>query len=362
MKKGFFLISDITGYTDFLTKSELDHASDIISAVMKTITEEISLPLRVSNYQGDAILMYAPEENVLSPQSLIHQIESIYFGFRRHLDKMHFNTSCACKACKNIPGLDLKFFVHYGEYTLQSMGDREELTGPDVILVHRLMKNNVVAKTGVSAYAMFTEQAAAKLPIDLVCDDLKEYEDSFQDQGILKTRLLCLHTLWGKELKSDRNRVKIPSDQHWIKTQVQLTVSPEVAWGYATGAEHKKIWLGMDKVEHTPANGRAYGNGSKYHCAHGEAGSFDYEVMDWRPFEYLTIQGIAPGNLAFTQMDTLEANEQGTLYRVHIVPRSKGIVHGFFNTRKARKMREQFQGVYDMTHAGLRDYIIKQEA
>jgi len=83
--------------------------------------------------------------------------------------------------------------------------------------------------------------------------------------------------------------------------------------------------------------------------------------MDWRPFEYLTIQGIAPGNFAFRKMERLEGNENGTLYSVNIVPHSKSLLHGFLNNRKAKKMQEQFQGIYDMCHAGLRDYIINQK-
>jgi hypothetical protein len=36
---------------------------------------------------------------------------------------MHHNTTCTCKACANIPNLDLKLFVHFGEYIMQ---DRSE--------------------------------------------------------------------------------------------------------------------------------------------------------------------------------------------------------------------------------------------
>jgi hypothetical protein len=42
---------------------------------------------------------------------------------------MQFNTSRRCRACKNMGKLDLKMCVHYGEYLVQKLGDREELLG-----------------------------------------------------------------------------------------------------------------------------------------------------------------------------------------------------------------------------------------
>ena len=39
--------------------------------------------------------------------------------------------------------LDVKFVVHHGEFIRQKMSGREELAGRDVILVHRLLKNDV---------------------------------------------------------------------------------------------------------------------------------------------------------------------------------------------------------------------------
>lgn len=362
MNQGYFVISDISGYTQYMNQSELDHASEIISSVMRSIAEHIHPPLNISNYQGDAILMYAPKEKVLNPQALVKQITDIYFAFRRQLVQMQFNTSCRCNACKNIPELDLKFFVHFGNYALQSMVDREELTGPDVIQTHRLMKNNVFEQTGVSAYVMFTEEAAEGVVIDQVFSDHEKIQVSITDQENLEVRLQRLHNLWESELQSNDRRINISSDKGWVKTQVQLTVPPEIAWDYITRPEYKKDWLGMDEVNHIPLKGKAYGAGSKYHCAHGEAGDFDYEVVDWRPFDYLTIKGIAPGNLSFIQTDSLEANEKGTLYRVYFAPQAKGVIRSFLNNRRAGKMQAQYQAMYDMCHNGLRDYIIEQES
>ena len=55
-QQGFLLIADITGYTMFLTRSELEHAQGILDALFKSIFAEIKPPIMLSNLQGDAAL------------------------------------------------------------------------------------------------------------------------------------------------------------------------------------------------------------------------------------------------------------------------------------------------------------------
>ena len=43
-------------------------------------------------------------------------IETTYASFRKALELMVINTTCPCNACRNLPNLDLKFFVHFGSY------------------------------------------------------------------------------------------------------------------------------------------------------------------------------------------------------------------------------------------------------
>jgi len=63
-RRGYLLIADLTGYTAFLTKSELEHAQGILEALFKSMLDEIKAPLAFSNLQGDAVLAYALDERV----------------------------------------------------------------------------------------------------------------------------------------------------------------------------------------------------------------------------------------------------------------------------------------------------------
>ena len=52
--------------------------------------------------------------------------------------------------------LDLKVFLHHGEFIFQNSQGKDELAGTDVNTLFRLMKNNVVENTGIHAYALIT--------------------------------------------------------------------------------------------------------------------------------------------------------------------------------------------------------------
>jgi len=115
-KKGFFILTDISGYTEFLTKSELDHAQDALQGLFDAQLAHIKHPFLISGFRGDAIFMYVPETNICASQTLLESLENLYFVFADTLRQMIFNTTCTCRACKNMSKLDLKMVIHYGEY------------------------------------------------------------------------------------------------------------------------------------------------------------------------------------------------------------------------------------------------------
>lgn len=158
INKGFLLITDITGYTSFLTDSELDHAQHIIEALFTSQLDVITPPLTVSNFQGDAILCYTREEESRGDSWLLDQVEKIYSAFRTKMAEMQIDPPCSCKACSTINLLDLKIFLHFGEFIVRTMGNREEILGKDVIVAHRMMKNSVTEVTGLSSYLLVSKE------------------------------------------------------------------------------------------------------------------------------------------------------------------------------------------------------------
>jgi len=122
---------------------------------MGTIVSALRPGFRLAKLEGDAAFMFAITEK-LDGSLLLDTIERCYFGFRRRRRDVGQATSCKCNACVRIPHLNLKFVVHHGTILRQRVAGQEELLGPDVILVHRLLKNDVIASTGIEAYAVRT--------------------------------------------------------------------------------------------------------------------------------------------------------------------------------------------------------------
>lgn len=181
--KGYFIITDITGYTSFLNQSELDHAQHILNALFESQLRTIKPPLIVSSFRGDAILCYVPEGSVTDGKAIYHQINQIYEAFGEKIAEMQIDPPCSCRICSTISLLDLKIFVHFGQYLLQKMGNNEELLGSDVITIHRLMKNNVVKETGIKSYLLITEKAFRQLGVDSARSRFVNHSETYEDVG-----------------------------------------------------------------------------------------------------------------------------------------------------------------------------------
>jgi hypothetical protein len=151
----YHLIADITGYTRFLTGSELDHARGILEQLFSALLDKLRSPFLLSNVQGDAILAHARARHIVDGGHVLDIVEGLYCGFAESLEHMLVNTTCTCAACRNNSNLDLKLLVHYGEYIKQNIAGRQELNGSEVILIHRLLKNSITSATGIRAYAVF---------------------------------------------------------------------------------------------------------------------------------------------------------------------------------------------------------------
>src|SRR5689334_11816 len=191
-KKGYFILTDISGYTEFLTKSELDHAQDALQNLFDVQLAHIKHPFVISGFRGDAIFMYVPETNFVQSQSLLEALENFYIVFADTLQQMQYNTTCTCRACKNMSMLDLKMCIHYGEYLIQKLGDREELLGADVIVPHRMLKNHVIERTGVKSYAVFSSTAAQKMNLPEYCEPLIAHAETYEHLGEVA---MCVHNL-----------------------------------------------------------------------------------------------------------------------------------------------------------------------
>ena len=287
-KKGYFILTDISGYTEFLTKSELDHANDALQNLFDVQLAQIKHPFVISGFRGDAIFMYVPETNICEPQTILEALENLYFVFADALRQMIYNTTCTCRACRNMSKLDLKMVIHYGEYVLQKLGDRQELLGADVIVPHRMLKNTVIEQTGIESYALFSEAAAEASKLSELAYPLVAHSETYEHIGRVNMQVLDLHQVWERE--QEKQRFVIAPEEAWLTFEWELpNEAPSIIWEYLTTPRLEQQWAGYDLVERTDSLGGRLQTNATYHCAHGEIHFFN-KILDWKPFEYVSLE------------------------------------------------------------------------
>jgi class 3 adenylate cyclase len=157
--RGSLFVADITGYTEFLAKTEIEHATIVVNALLQTIAECIGEKLTIVKLEGDAVFAYAEESRQPEGPWMLVLLDEMYSAFRTATEVMQEQITCDCMACQKVHTLDIKFMVHHGEFVIQNVFGNTNLLGNDVNLLHRLLKNHVTPQTGWKAYALLTKQA-----------------------------------------------------------------------------------------------------------------------------------------------------------------------------------------------------------
>jgi hypothetical protein len=151
-EKALILISDISGFTDFNTSTEIDHAAHIIAELLETMIKAEDMGFTLAEVEGDALLMYRKGDPP-SRSVLVGQCQRIFDAFHRQRMVIERDTVCQCGACQGSSALTLKFVAHYG-FIKEIQVDRfTKATGTEMIIAHRLMKNDVASHE----YILLTE-------------------------------------------------------------------------------------------------------------------------------------------------------------------------------------------------------------
>jgi hypothetical protein len=309
-KKGYFILTDISGYTEFLTRSELDHAQDALQNLFDVQLAHIKYPFVISGFRGDAIFMYVPETNICEPQTILEALETLFFVFADARRQMIYNTNCTCRACQNISRLDLKMVIHYGEYVLQKLGDREELLGADVIVPHRMLKNEVIEKTGIESYALFSDAAAAASKLSQLAYPLVSHSEVYEHIGEVKMQVLDLRKVW--EHEQEKRRFIVTPEEAWLTFEWDVPDAPlSTVWEFLTTPRLEQQWSGYDLVERTDSLGGRLQPETTYHCAHGEVQFFN-KILDWKPFEYVSLEQNISIGIKLVQTRRVHPTADGT--------------------------------------------------
>jgi hypothetical protein len=160
------LIADIAGYTRFMKMHHMSlvHAQDIVARLLEAIIDAAGPRLRLAKLEGDAAFFYlpAPADGVFDPALIAGQAAAIYRAFHARANDLRANTLCVCDGCRQVGNLKIKLVGHVGNVAVQKVKQLTELAGVDVIIVHRMLKNDVP----VPEYLLMTEPVYAMLDPD----------------------------------------------------------------------------------------------------------------------------------------------------------------------------------------------------
>lgn len=163
VQPAFMLIADIGGYTQFMkmNRTSLAHAHDIIARLLEAVIDAAGKRMTLAKLEGDAAFFYAGFAPNSQPSLgfVPDQVARMYGAFHQRVQQMVACNLCACDGCKQAGNLKIKFASHFGEAAVHKVKRMTELAGVDVILVHRLLKNDVP----IPEYLLMTQPVLEQL-------------------------------------------------------------------------------------------------------------------------------------------------------------------------------------------------------
>ena len=141
------VIADIAGYTRFMKLHfmSLVHAQDVVARLLEAVIDAAVPSLRLAKLEGDAAFFYlpCPPEGRFDPALVARQAAAIHRAFHARAADLKTNTLCPCEGCQQTGDLKIKLVGHIGDVAVQKVKQFTELAGVDVIVVHRMLKNDV---------------------------------------------------------------------------------------------------------------------------------------------------------------------------------------------------------------------------
>ena len=175
------LIPDISGFTEFMTTTELNHSTLAINMLIDAMIKAIGDEYEVAEIEGDAVLLVR-KGTAPSREEILNTCMNIFNAFHYQRKWMQQHMVCPCGACQAITNLTLKFVVHHGPVAEITVGRFVKQSGPEMIVAHRLLKNSIDS----NEYLLITEKLFDDVTDTTVQDEL-EWASSSEDYPSIGT-------------------------------------------------------------------------------------------------------------------------------------------------------------------------------
>jgi hypothetical protein len=243
----FIFIPDISGFSDFVYETEIEHSRHIISELLNLIIRSNQLEMDLIEIEGDAILFYKK----IVPQfaEILQQEKKMFIDFHHHLRKYEMLRICRCGACSSASSLSLKFIAHSGDVTTIDVENLKKLHGKDVVTAHKLLKNSIPDHE----YLLATDSILGNSTIS---DREKDWASVITGMDVynktlkLNYRYILLHPLLAKvPLVEHLDLPQKKTNPYRYSVEIEAPVS--LVQSYLTDLSMKKLWFkGLKGVEY----------------------------------------------------------------------------------------------------------------
>jgi len=320
-KQSLLFMPDISGFTEFVNQTEINHSQHIISELLEVIIDSNNLNLEIAEIEGDAVLFYK-ENDAPSNDQLIDQTKKMFLDFHNQLQKYETHRICQCGACSTASKLTLKVIAHIGNFGFISVKEKKKPHGSDVILVHRLLKNNINEKE----YLLISGQSEDRKTADPeIISELKYLEGSTEYDKFGEVKYTYIPLLPFRDL------INKPAD---FVYQNKIA-DPLVVEGFINCDRHELLEIisnldlrlswnkGVDKLEYK--KGRINRVGTKHTClVNGKNLEFETVTNDFGSNKLVYGERIVSLPLVkeFSIYNILEKQGDGTHFciEVHYIP------------------------------------------
>jgi len=291
MTNSLLFIPDISGFTQFVQNTEVDHSQHVISELLEVLITANNEDLKLAEIEGDALFFYK-EGSILSQEKLLAQIEHMFTAFYGHLKMLKKNRICPCNACATAPDLQLKIIAHIGELRFLEVQESHKPFGQSVIEAHRLLKNSV----GSDNYTLISENLANAigLPHNYFSKlfNFRKGKDSYDGKELG----YFFSEIDNESLKLNPFAQPRNTDlacESCLTMNKEYPISAETLLEYITNYTYRHEWIkGVDKFEYNADEVTRIG--TEHTC-----------VIGGKQFDFVTVtKNVLPNQLIYGELTT----------------------------------------------------------
>lgn len=266
VQPALIFIPDISGFTRFVTDVEINHSSHIIQELLEILIESNDIHLEISEIEGDAILFYrfgqAP-----SAAELMAQIQKMFVNFHKYLKRYETHRICQCGACKTANNLTLKFIAHYGDITINPIKNYNKLFGKDVIVAHRLLKNDIEHHEYALVTDTLARACATWVDIPIVAWAPMQESDQEYDSGKVNYCYFPLAPLMNYIPTLEIEDYSIPGVKVPMVTSSAVIEAPlDMVFSVFADLRWRAKWIDGAQEEVDHVNTELFQNGATHRC------------------------------------------------------------------------------------------------